>query len=236
MKRINEITQNLQSGQAPQEQKLTPDDKKVAVKLINYVFQKLKGCCPAWNHAYPDNDSLNLAKQEWLNGFIENGINTDFQVFYGLKNVRKQGSAFVPTISDFIKFCQPKLEELGLPEAEIAYREACRHSHNPTKSKWSHQAVYEAAKQTGFFELKSLAEKQAFPLFKRNYEIIIRRVLNGEPITDIPKALPGQVQQTIAERNKVYHDSQQQQQIQQAGLNHLKNKTDAMAAIKGMLS
>ncbi|WP_163833350.1 replication protein P [Spartinivicinus ruber] len=236
MKRINEITPNLQHGQLPLQQKLTADDKKIAVKLINHVFQKLKGCCPAWSHAYPDNESLNLAKQEWLKAFIENSINTDFQIYYGLKNVRNQGKAFVPTPSEFIKFCQPKLEELGLPEAEIAYREACRHSHEPLKAKWTHQAVYEAAKQTGFFELKSMAEKHILPVFIRNYDIITKKILKGEPISDIPKALPGQIQQTIAERNKAYHDQQQQQSIQQAGLSHLNNKTDAMAAIKGMLN
>ncbi|NYZ69855.1 Replication protein P [Endozoicomonas sp. SM1973] len=236
MKRINEITQRFQPGQTPAQPKFTAEDKQIAIKLINYVFQKLKGCCTAWKHTYPDNESLNLAKQEWLTGFIENGISTDFQIHYGLKNVRKQGKAFVPTIGDFIKFCQPKLEELGLPEAEVAYREACRHSHEPLKAKWSHQAVYEAAKQTGFFELKSMAEKHILPVFTRNYDIITKKILKGEPISDIPKALPGQVQQTLAERNKAYHDEQQQQQIQQAGLSHLSNKTDAMAAIKGMLN
>ncbi|WP_163834713.1 replication protein P [Spartinivicinus ruber] len=235
MKRINEITQNLKPGQLPPQPKLTADDKKIAVKLINDVFQKLKGCCPAWSHAYPDNESLNLAKQEWLKAFIENGINTDFQIYYGLKNVRNQGKAFVPTPSEFIKFCQPKLEELGLPEVEIAYREACRHSHEPLKAKWSHQAVYEAAKQTGFFELKSMAEKHILPVFTRNYDIITKKILKGEPISDIPKALPGQVQKTIAERNKAYHDDQQKKQLQEKGLDQLNNPKDAMSEIYRML-
>ena len=235
MKHITEITPNLQPGQVPSQPKLAAEDKQIAIKLINFVFQKLKGCCPAWNHTYPDNKSLSLAKQEWLTGFIENGISTDFQIHYGLKNVRKQGSAFVPTISDFIKFCQPKLEDLGLPEAEIAYREACRHSHSPTNAKWSHQAVYEAAKNTGFFELKSLEEKHILPLFTRNYEIITRKILKGEPISDIPKALPGQVQQTIAERNMSYHDEQQKKQLQEKGLDQLNNPRDAMNEIYRML-
>ena len=35
------------------------------------------------------------------------------------------------------------------------------------------------------------AEKQAFPVFKRNYELICERVINGEDLSiELPKAIP----------------------------------------------
>ncbi|NYZ69853.1 hypothetical protein H0A36_27965, partial [Endozoicomonas sp. SM1973] len=72
-------------------------------------------------------------------------------------------------------------------------------------------------------------------VFTRNYDIITKKILKGEPISDIPKALPGQVQQTIAERNKAYHDEQQKKQLQEKGLDQLNNPKAAMNEIYRML-
>ncbi len=152
-----------------------------------------------------------------------------------MAKVRELGSAYVPTPGEFVKYCKPQPEDFGLPEVEIAYREACSHSHNPTGASWSHEAVYEAAKATGWFELKTMEEKRILPLFERNYEIITRRVMAGEPLSNVPKALPGEVQKTAAERNQAYHDARQKEQIKQAGLGHLTNGRDALAKMRAMV-
>ncbi|MBU6955739.1 hypothetical protein KP814_30565, partial [Hahella sp. HN01] len=54
-------------------------------------------------------------------------------------------------------------------------------------------AVRIAAKATGSYELRVRTEREMLPLFTRNYDIVCRRVMNGEDIqADIPKALPEQ--------------------------------------------
>ncbi|MCX4026982.1 replication protein P [Spartinivicinus marinus] len=206
-------------------------------KIINRVFEQLQAIRPAWKLSLPDGRAEAMAKKEWTKAFIKNGILSFEQLRLGFDKARSIDDKYFPDPGTFIKWCTPQPEDLGLPEPATAYHEACKHAHEltPSKAKWSHQAVYEAAKQTGFFELKSMAEKHILPVFTRNYDIITKKILKGEPISDIPKALPGQVQQTIAERNKAYHDEQQKKQLQEKGLDQLNNPKAAMNEIYRML-
>jgi hypothetical protein len=82
---------------------------------------------------------------------------------------------------------------LGLPEVGKAYREACRNSHFAADQRWSHPAVHHAACETGFHELRSLPEERSRQLFERAYAVTVRMVLAGEPLREIPKALPASV-------------------------------------------
>jgi hypothetical protein len=91
----------------------------------------------------------------------------------------------------FREMCRVTAEELGLPDVHAAYIESCMADQNHT---WSHAAVYHAAKQTGSYELRTRTEKEIFPLFTRNYEIICKRILAGEDMTvETQKALPESV-------------------------------------------
>lgn len=85
-------------------------------------------------------------------------------------------------------------EDLGLPDAKTAYIEACNAQGDKTRYNWSHPAVYFAADETGFGELRSRTEFEIYPLFRRNYEIMVNRVMEGEKL-DMPtqKALPPKV-------------------------------------------
>ncbi len=57
-----------------------------------------------------------------------------------------------------------------------------------------HPVIYRAASETGFFEMRHNSEKQLLPSFTRNYEIALRRAVNGEDLANpIPKGLPSEV-------------------------------------------
>ena len=43
--------------------------------VINQLFIQIKEICPAWSSAWPTQELTDGAKRQWLNGFIENGIN-----------------------------------------------------------------------------------------------------------------------------------------------------------------
>ncbi|RDH41426.1 replication protein P [Zooshikella ganghwensis] len=238
MRQAGAITRQIDYNQLPQAEvkQAAPDARGIAIQLINGVFKELKGCCSAWSYTFPDTETLKVVKQQWIKTFIENGISSDQQINIGMAKVRKLGSPYVPTPGEFVRYCQPQPEDYGLPSAEIAYREACQYSHNPTGAKWSHEAVYQAAKATGWFELKVMEERRILPLFERNYEIVTRRVLAGEPLSSIPKALPGQVHKTPAERNKAYYDAKQAEQIKQADLSHLTDGHNALAKMRAIMS
>lgn len=101
-----------------------------------------------------------------------------------------------PAAPEFRALCENKTPEAyGLPEAEKAYREACRNAHPSMAgiANWSHEAVYHAAKETGFYNLNTLRMDDSRKLFLRNYTIACRMVMAGEALTPMPLALPEKV-------------------------------------------
>jgi len=162
-------------------------------EVVNRLFAELQCIFPAWRQAWPSDKSLASAKRSWIKGFAAAGINTLEQIRFGLEQCRQSGSDFAPSVGRFIQWCKPTPEMLGLPSGDAAYREACRKAHPAFSGNWSHQAVYHAACQTGFYELASLPEERSRKLFDRNYAATVEMVMAGEPLREIPKALPASV-------------------------------------------
>ncbi|MCX4025074.1 Replication protein P [Endozoicomonas sp. SM1973] len=239
MKKSGEIISGINFNQ-PQPQQAESNSQDVsehAAQLVNLIFRELQGIFPAWKQAFADTETLNSAKRNWTKGFIENKILKVEQVRIGLNKARQASGDFIPSIGKFISWCNGDPEDFGLPKPQLAYREACQKAHelNPGQLNWSHQAVYSAARNTGFFELKSMPERDIFPVFERNYELICQQVMAGEPLQDIPKALTDETPKSIAEKNKAYHDVQQQKYLQQKGFDQLDNPREAMSEIYRML-
>ncbi|MCJ0972706.1 replication protein P [Pseudomonas sp. PS1] len=158
--------------------------------VVNSLFAELQCIFPAWKQAWPDEDSLKAAKRSWIKGFMAAGINSLEQIRFGIQQCRKSGGEFAPSVGRFIKWCEPTPEMLGLPDAAKAYREACANAHPAADRKWSHPAVHHAACETGFYELANLSEERSRKLFDRNYAITVRMVMTGQPLREIPLALP----------------------------------------------
>jgi len=114
---------------------------------------------------------------------------TDSELRKGLESTKNFTGFF--TLPAFRELCRITPDDLGLPDPVTAYREACCKQSPWSDQQWSHPAAHAAALVTGLFELHTLTEKDCLPMFKRNYEIMIRRVMAGENL-DIPvlKALP----------------------------------------------
>lgn len=195
MRSAGKIASNLKPvAVAPSEpaQPVASIDKNTA-SVVDALFRELQAIFPAWKQAWPDDRALSSAKKSWIKGFMAAGIRSVEQIRYGLQRCRMEGSDFAPSVGKFIEWCQPTPQMLGLPETESAYREACRNAHPSADRKWSHPAVFHAAKQSSFYALNTLKESESRKLFVRNYDIACRMVANGEPLQDIPKALPEEV-------------------------------------------
>ena len=158
--------------------------------VVNSLFAELQCIFPAWKQAWPDEDSLKAAKRSWIKGFMAAGINSLEQIRFGIQQCRKSGGDFAPSVGRFIRWCEPTPEMLGMPDSHKAYREACANAHPAADRKWSHPGVHHAACETGFYELANMSEERSRKLFDRNYAITIRMVMNGEPLREIPLALP----------------------------------------------
>lgn len=98
----------------------------------------------------------------------------------GLQNAKDFTGYF--SVGAFRELCKATPENLGLPSAHSAYVEACKAPQPKKRHKWSHPAVYHAGVETGWFELAQMPENQIFPKFRHNYEIMVRRVMDGESL------------------------------------------------------
>lgn len=196
MKAAIDIAKNLQTTSP------TPDLTVVAsiqqidegsARVVNALFKELCSIFPAWKQAWPNDAALKAAKATWIKAFAKAGINSLEQIRYGIEACRDLGQDFAPSVGRFIKMCEPTAEMLGLPSADKAYAEACRNAHPSADRKWTHAAVMHAANETGFYNLNTLKEDESKKLFNRNYDIACRMVAKGEPLKEIPKALPSEV-------------------------------------------
>lgn len=172
-----------------------PEQLRAAASVINHLFSELQSCFPAWRQTFTCKADIDSAKRVWARGLVEAGIHSEQQLQWGLRKARRSESPFWPSVGQFINWCQPDPEDFGLPTPESAFKEASRNSHpaHPASvdCKWTHAAVYVAARETGGYELANLPRDKSWPLFKRAYNIAVRRVLEGEELDgEIPKALP----------------------------------------------
>ncbi|MEE4662735.1 replication protein P [Pseudomonas alliivorans] len=179
MKSVSEITRNLNPQEAlsnmPTVQPIKVDQR--TAEIVNDVFGKLQGVFPAWRQAWPDKNALDNAKREWIAGFIYDGINTDQQLAFGFRQARKSASPFLPSVGEFIAWCKPSPEMMGLPSESDAWHEALM-------GMYSHEGVRIAAEATSTFDLKSalLGDKALRQRFERNYAIVMRRAQTGQPL------------------------------------------------------
>lgn len=166
------------------------------VQVINALFRELMAIFPAWKQAWPDQEAINAAKATWTKAFMAERITKVEQIRFGIEQCRKVGSDFAPSVGKFIQLCQPTPEMLGLPTLESAFREASRNAHPAMagQANWSHDAVWHAAKESGFESLNRLETSLARKLFERNYVITLRRLVEGLPLQQMPLALPARVE------------------------------------------
>ena len=121
---------------------------------------------------------------------------TDDQVMNGVKQARDFSGFF--SLPAFRELCQQTPAIDGLPAVDTAYEEACLAPSPKARAKWSHPIVYRAGVLTGWSDLHALPRDMALPRFKRNYEILCRRVAAGEDINlEIPEAIPERVSRVL---------------------------------------
>lgn len=115
-------------------------------------------------------------------------------------------SKWLPSVNDVVSRCD-MADTYGLPSAHSAYIEACRAPSPKAEYDWSHPAVYYAGRASDWFFLSSAPESTAFPVFKRNYEMLLVRVQNGEDLSiDIPLAIPEKIEVPLTAEENIKQD------------------------------
>lgn len=161
---------------------------------INQIFALLRyNYHNQFTKAFPDLDAVKTGKRLWLNLLADWPAET---LLSAAERAVKE-CTWLPNVHEIIARCD-LADNLGVPDPWRAYLEACR-APSPKKSQsWSHPIVYLAGKASDWFFLANNVEEVAFPVFERNYQILLRRLRNGDSLeADIEPALPETVEHPL---------------------------------------
>jgi hypothetical protein len=202
---LNAITQQLQVSSKDSQTQAGPTEDKPAtgehIDAINQIFELFRvNYHNQFHKAYPDLESLNIAKRLWLTNL------TDYrpsQLMAGGNTVIRE-SDFLPGLHGLIKHLDHSdLSVYGLLDPHAAFMEACRAPSPKSEHNWSHPAIYFAGRASDWFFLANNTEKMTFPVFERNYKLLCDKVIDGEDIKiDLPKALPEKISHPLAKKEQ----------------------------------
>lgn len=199
---ITRASESMAAGNFPVKAPHVVELDEKSTDIVNRLFVELQAIFPAWKQAWPTDRALAAAKRSWVRGFMAAGIRDLNQIRFGLERCREHGSDFAPSVGKFIDWCRPSPESLGLPTVEQAYLTACRISHPAASRTDVHPAVWHAACETSLLALSTMPEVKSRPVFERAYALTVDMIIKGEPLREIPKALPEKVS-VPADREKV---------------------------------
>lgn len=175
------------------------DAKLDRVDAINQIFAEFEFAYHNQFHkAFSDAESLMIAKKYWL-GSLEQY--SPLQIVHAAKQVIRTQD-YLPSIAALVKACEQGLDLFGLPSPRQAYIEACGAASPKRHYPWSHEAVYLAGLATGWFVLANEAETRALPLFEYHYQLLCRRVINGEQLEAVQATpLPEKISRPLSKND-----------------------------------
>ena len=163
-------------------------NRQQAVALINQTFKELKGIFTAWAVAIKDPEIESQTRRQWLIGFIENGIDSDHKINIGLAACRKLNSPFLPSVGQFIFWCNDTIDAYsGIPTESEARLQMLRElGKSPDIRQWHnlHPIIYWAYSQRTSFEWKEMKTVKLDEEFKQVWASAMKLVRKGHVFQD----------------------------------------------------
>lgn len=165
------------------------------VDAINQIFAEFEFAYHNQFHkAFADAESLVIAKKYWLSSLEQYAPG---QIVQAAKRVIKTQD-YLPSIAALVRACDQGLDLFGLPSPRQAYFEACAAPSPKREHNWSHEAVYFAGKAAGWYLLANEPEAKAFPVFEYNYNLLCKRVMQGESLAlELPVPLSDKIERKL---------------------------------------
>lgn len=149
------------------------DQKESAAKEINRIFIELKAIFPGWGASIANAEIDAEMRRQWLRGILESGIRTREQIDGGLAIARKQSTPFLPSIGQFVSWCNQAYEaSTGFPSEFDALAAMTREFSKPAELRdWTahHGAVYWAFRSRDSYDWKNYDEKKLQAVFKATW-------------------------------------------------------------------
>lgn len=79
--------------------------------VLDSTIESLKHAYPSWRAGFKTDDEEIGYKRQLAIAMIENGINTQEKINFGLIEARKDNSKFLPNVGSFIGWCLAMIEE-----------------------------------------------------------------------------------------------------------------------------
>lgn len=122
-----------------------------------------------------------------------------------------------------------------MPAAGEAWREALAHAHEPSRHRWSHEAVRMSGNATGWWDLTHTTAQSQWPRlekrFNKHYTAVVNRVMAGEEL--VPRhLLEHDGQRTPAELAERAGQEVAQCQAEEAGLPHRMSASQGLAMLR----
>ena len=106
------------------------------------------------------------------------------QLLVGISKCMNSGEAWPPSAPEFKAMCLPDPKDYGLPGVDAAYIECCNNSHQPVKHKWTHNVIYQAGREVGWYEIRTASSKEKMKqtknAFTGAYQRLCEAVMRGE--------------------------------------------------------
>lgn len=207
-------------------------------RLVNLIFSELRSAYPGQYLKYSrEINDWEVTERKRLVRDEDFRRLTAVQIKEGLaKSCRLE---FLPTIGKFIQNCIPSLQSLGLPDAEQAWQEASNHSHEVVQHKWSHWAVYEAGKRTGWHTIRSAygdhvtGIKRTFTDVYTKLSFMIARGLDSS--IKRPLAIDDMSKQSESEKSIQHSKFLMSQELEKKGIPQRMSGSEALKRMKAML-
>lgn len=159
--------------------------KAMALELVNRVFTRLEAIFPrTWRTAFTDPNMVKLAKRELTISMAKwSTLPTTHALDMALERIKDEGAEWPPSVAKLVKMLQPRPEDFGMPDLDVAFSEAIQHAQQPAQHAWSHPAVRVAGAAVGWFDLATATGERAVGVaksrFNKEYLAIVNRVMAG---------------------------------------------------------
>ncbi len=159
---------------------------KNKVELINLIFAELEITFHNQFHkAFPDEETLSLAKQLWLAKLekFENEL-----IFEAIDKIIETAK-YLPSLSAVLNLIKElKFKKFKVPSPNKAYIEASSLGEiNPLDFRWSHPYVYHAGAKIGWYRLKTDSEFEVKKEFLEVYGEILEESELNESFALLPE-------------------------------------------------
>ena len=168
---------------------------KNKVELINLIFAELEITFHNQFHkAFPDEETLSLAKQLWLAKLekFENEL-----IFEAIDKIIETAK-YLPSLSAVLNLIKElKFKKFKVPSPNKAYIEASSLGEiNPLDYSWSHPYVYHAGAKIGWYRLKTDSEFE----IKKEFLEVYGEILEESELNESFALLPEKKDNLVSEK------------------------------------